>query len=50
MDTSANGLRVLVTARTSRDAGARVFTCDIDDKALGGLDVLVNNADVRYLV
>ena len=87
MDTSARGLRVLVTAgaagiglaiaRTFRDAGARVFTCDIDDKALvaldkdigrvkadvairadvdrlfsesqkalGGLDVLVNNAGI----
>jgi NAD(P)-dependent dehydrogenase (short-subunit alcohol dehydrogenase family) len=48
MDTSAKGLRVLVTAgaagiglaiaRTFRDAGARVFTCDIDDKALAALD------------
>jgi NAD(P)-dependent dehydrogenase (short-subunit alcohol dehydrogenase family) len=87
MNTSAKGLRVLVTAgaagiglaiaRTFRDAGARVFTCDIDDralaaldkdigrvkadvairtdvdrlfaesqKALGGLDVLVNNAGI----
>jgi NAD(P)-dependent dehydrogenase (short-subunit alcohol dehydrogenase family) len=87
MDTSAKGLRVLVTAgaagiglaiaRAFRDAGARVFTCDIDDqalaaldkdigrtradvasradvdrlfaevhKALGGLDVLVNNAGI----
>ena len=87
MDTSAKGLRVLVTAgaagiglaiaRTFRDAGARVFTCDIDaqalaaldkdigrvkadvasrtdvdrlfaasQKALGGLDVLVNNAGI----
>src|SRR5512134_610541 len=48
MDTSAKGLRVLVTAgaagiglaiaRTFRDAGARVFVCDIDDQALGALD------------
>jgi NAD(P)-dependent dehydrogenase (short-subunit alcohol dehydrogenase family) len=48
MDTSAKGLRVLVTAgaagiglaiaRTFRDAGARVFICDIDDKALAALD------------
>jgi NAD(P)-dependent dehydrogenase (short-subunit alcohol dehydrogenase family) len=87
METSAKGLRVLVTAgaagighaiaRTFRDHGARVHVCDIDDKALaaldkdigrtkadvsdraqvdrlfdeatralGGLDVLVNNAGV----
>jgi NAD(P)-dependent dehydrogenase (short-subunit alcohol dehydrogenase family) len=48
VNTSAKGLRVLVTAgaagiglaiaRTFRDAGARVFVCDIDDKALGALD------------
>ncbi|HEX9183429.1 MAG TPA: SDR family oxidoreductase [Burkholderiales bacterium] len=48
MNTSAKGQRVLVTAgaagiglaiaRTFRDAGARVFTCDIDDKALAALD------------
>jgi NAD(P)-dependent dehydrogenase (short-subunit alcohol dehydrogenase family) len=48
MDTPAKGLRVLVTAgaagiglaiaRTFRDHGARVFACDIDDKALGALD------------
>ena len=48
MNTSAKGQRVLVTAgaagiglaiaRTFRDAGARVITCDIDDKALGALD------------
>ena len=48
MNTSAKNLRVLVTAgaagiglaiaRTFRDAGARVFTCDIDDKALAALD------------
>jgi NAD(P)-dependent dehydrogenase (short-subunit alcohol dehydrogenase family) len=87
MNTSAKGQRVLVTAgaagiglaiaRTFRDAGARVFVCDIDEnalaaldkdigrtkadvasradverlfaeaqKALGGLDVLVNNAGI----
>jgi NAD(P)-dependent dehydrogenase (short-subunit alcohol dehydrogenase family) len=48
MNTSAKDLRVVVTAgaagiglaiaRTFRDAGARVFTCDIDDKALAALD------------
>jgi len=48
MDTSAKGLRVLVTAgaagiglaiaRTFRDHGARVFVCDVDDKALAALD------------
>jgi NAD(P)-dependent dehydrogenase (short-subunit alcohol dehydrogenase family) len=48
VNTSAKGLRVIVTAgaagiglaiaRTFRDAGARVFVCDIDDKALGALD------------
>jgi NAD(P)-dependent dehydrogenase (short-subunit alcohol dehydrogenase family) len=87
MNTSAKDLRVLVTAgaagiglaiaRTFRDHGARVFTCDVDElalaaldkdigrvkadvasradverffaeahKALGGLDVLVNNAGI----
>jgi NAD(P)-dependent dehydrogenase (short-subunit alcohol dehydrogenase family) len=87
MNTSAKGLRVLVTAgaagiglaiaRTFRDHGAKVHVCDVDDKALaaldkdigrtkadvssradverlfadaqralGGLDVLVNNAGV----
>jgi NAD(P)-dependent dehydrogenase (short-subunit alcohol dehydrogenase family) len=58
MNTSATGLRVLVTAgaagiglaiaRTFRDAGARVFVCDIDDKALGALDKAIGrtNADV----
>jgi NAD(P)-dependent dehydrogenase (short-subunit alcohol dehydrogenase family) len=67
MDTSAKGLRVLVTAgaagiglaiaRTFRDAGARVFTCDIDDKALAALDKdigrtradVANRADVDRL-
>jgi NAD(P)-dependent dehydrogenase (short-subunit alcohol dehydrogenase family) len=48
MDTSAKGLRVLVTAgaagiglaiaRTFRDHGARVHVCDVDDKALAALD------------
>lgn len=48
MNTSAKGLRVIVTAgaagiglataRTFRDAGARVFVCDIDERALGALD------------
>jgi NAD(P)-dependent dehydrogenase (short-subunit alcohol dehydrogenase family) len=48
MDTSANGLRVLVTAgaagiglaiaRTFRDHGAKVHVCDVDDKALAALD------------
>ena len=48
METSAKGLRVLVTAgaagighaiaRTFRDHGARVHVCDIDDKALAALD------------
>jgi NAD(P)-dependent dehydrogenase (short-subunit alcohol dehydrogenase family) len=48
MNTSAKGLRVLVTAgaagiglaiaRTFRDHGAKVHVCDIDDQALAGLD------------
>lgn len=48
MNASAKGLRVLITAgaagiglataRTFRDAGARVFVCDVDDKALAALD------------
>jgi len=48
VNTSAKGLRVLVTAgaagiglaiaRTFRDAGAKVFVCDVDDKALSALD------------
>ncbi len=48
MNTSAKGLRVLVTAgaagiglaiaRTFRDHGAKVFVCDVDDKALAALD------------
>lgn len=48
MNTSAQGLRVLVTAgaagiglaiaRTFRDHGAKVHVCDVDDKALSTLD------------
>jgi len=48
MNTSAKGLRVLVTAgaagiglaiaRTFRDHGAKVHVCDVDDQALGALD------------
>ena len=48
MNVSAKGQRVLVTAgaggiglaiaRTFRDAGVRVFVCDVDDKALAALD------------
>jgi len=48
MNTSAKGLRVLVTAgaagiglaiaRTFRDHGAKVHVCDVDDKALSALD------------
>jgi NAD(P)-dependent dehydrogenase (short-subunit alcohol dehydrogenase family) len=67
VNTSAKGLRVLITAgaagiglataRTFRDAGARVFVCDIDDKALGALDQDIgrtkadvsNRADVERL-
>jgi NAD(P)-dependent dehydrogenase (short-subunit alcohol dehydrogenase family) len=47
-------MRVLVTAgaagiglaiaRTFRDAGARVFTCDVDDKALAALDKDIGHA------
>jgi NAD(P)-dependent dehydrogenase (short-subunit alcohol dehydrogenase family) len=47
-------MRVLVTAgaagiglaiaRTFRDAGARVFTCDVDDKALAALDKDIGRA------
>jgi NAD(P)-dependent dehydrogenase (short-subunit alcohol dehydrogenase family) len=61
MDTSAKGLRVLVTAgaagiglaiaRTFRDHGARVHVCDVDDKALAALDRDVHRtkADVSSL-
>ena len=61
MDTSAKGLRVLVTAgaagiglaiaRTFRDHGARVHVCDVDDKALAALDKDIHKtrADVSSL-
>jgi len=61
MDTSAKGLRVLVTAgaggiglaiaRTFRDHGARVHFCDVDDKALAALDKDIHRtkADVANL-
>ena len=61
MDTSAKGLRVLVTAgaagiglaiaRTFRDHGARVHVCDVDDKALAALDqdITKTKADVSSL-
>jgi NAD(P)-dependent dehydrogenase (short-subunit alcohol dehydrogenase family) len=61
MDTSAKGLRVLVTAgaagiglaiaRTFRDHGAKVFVCDIDDRALAALggDIGRTKADVASL-
>jgi NAD(P)-dependent dehydrogenase (short-subunit alcohol dehydrogenase family) len=54
VNTSAKGLRVLVTAgaagiglaiaRTFRDAGARVFVCDVDEAALGALDKDIGRA------
>ena len=61
MNTSAKGLRVLVTAgaggiglaiaRTFRDHGARVHVCDVDDKALAALDkdITKTKADVSSL-
>ena len=61
MDTSAKGLRVLVTAgaagiglaiaRTFHDHGARVHVCDVDDKALAALDTDITRtkADVSSL-
>jgi len=61
MDTSAKGMRVLVTAgaggiglaiaRTFRDHGARVHVCDVDDKALAALDkdITKTKADVSSL-
>ncbi len=61
MDTSAKGLRVLVTAgaggiglaiaRTFRDHGAKVHVCDVDDKALAALDpgITKTKADVASL-
>jgi len=60
VNTSAKGLRVLVTAgaagiglaiaRTFRDAGARVFVCDVDEQALGALDKGIGRikADVAH--
>ncbi|MEX2197765.1 MAG: SDR family oxidoreductase [Burkholderiales bacterium] len=61
MNTSAKGLRVLVTAgaagiglaiaKTFKEHGARVHVCDIDDKALGALeaDITKTKADVSSL-
>lgn len=61
MNTSAKGLRVLVTAgaagiglaiaKTFKEHGARVYVCDIDDKALGALgeDLYSTKADVSSL-
>ena len=62
MDTSAKGLRVLVTAgaagigrviaQTFLDHGARVHVCDVDDKALAGLPKQITHtrADVADVV
>jgi NAD(P)-dependent dehydrogenase (short-subunit alcohol dehydrogenase family) len=61
MDTSAKGLRVLVTAgaagiglaiaRTFKEHGARLHVCDVDDKALAALDKDIHKtkADVASL-
>ena len=61
MNTSAKGLRVLVTAgaagiglaiaKTFKEHGARVHVCDIDDQALGALeaDITKTKADVASL-
>ncbi len=59
METSANGLRVLVTAggagigrviaRTFADHGARVHVCDVDEKALGQGNLPYTVADVAKL-
>ena len=61
MDTSAKGLRVLVTAgaagiglaiaQTFKEHGARVHVCDVDDQALGALDadITQTKADVSSL-
>ena len=61
MNTSAKGLRVLVTAgaagiglaiaKTFKEHGARVHVCDVDDKALGALgeDFYSTKADVSSL-
>jgi NAD(P)-dependent dehydrogenase (short-subunit alcohol dehydrogenase family) len=59
METSANGLRVLVTAggagigrviaQTFVDHGARVHVCDVDEKALRGSKLPYTVADVAKL-
>ena len=59
METSANGLRVLVTAggagigrviaQTFADHGARVHVCDVDEKALRQGDIPYTVADVAKL-
>ena len=59
METSANGLRVLVTAggagigrviaRTFADHGARVHVCDVDEKALKQGNIPYTVADVAKL-
>ena len=59
METSANGLRVLVTAggagigrviaRTFADHGARVHVCDVDEKALRQANLPYTVADVAKL-
>ena len=59
METSANGLRVLVTAggagigrviaRTFVEHGARVHVCDVDEKALKQSDLPYTVADVAKL-
>ena len=59
METSANGLRVLVTAggagigrviaRTFADHGARVHVCDVDEKALRQGSIPYTVADVAEL-
>jgi len=59
METSANGLRVLVTAggagigrviaRTFADHGARVHVCDVDEKALTQSNIPYTVADVAKL-
>jgi NAD(P)-dependent dehydrogenase (short-subunit alcohol dehydrogenase family) len=59
METSANGLRVLVTAggagigrviaRTFADHGARVHVCDVDENALKQSNIAYTVADVAKL-
>lgn len=61
MNTSAKGLRVLVTAgaagiglaiaKTFKEHGARVHVCDVDDQALGALEagITKTKADVSSL-